>query len=89
MATQKLTIRLDPEVKAGFDRVCEINGASLTGLIQAWCEVMISETERHEGAALIEWDDYPEAAAWLYRRAQAIDYERRHKRWRETPPGDA
>lgn len=82
MATErrKKTVRLDPPVDDGFARVCEINGdVSATALFQAWAEVMISESERHDWRPLPEWDDYPPAAAWLYERAQQIKTERRER----------
>lgn len=70
------SVRLDPEVEPGFARVCEVNGATAVALFQAWAEVMITESERHEWKPLDQWDDYPPAAAWLHQRAQQIVAER-------------
>lgn len=80
MATHKLTIRLDPDVWGQFQRVLSVNGSSAAGLIQAWCEVMISESERHDWKPLPEWTDYPPAAPWLHERAREIDAKRRNRR---------
>lgn len=85
MARHRLTVRLDADVWDQFQRVLESNGSSASALIQAWCEVMITEQERHGWKPLPEWTDYPPAAKWLHERAREIDANRRNRRRPDAP----
>lgn len=79
VATHKLTIRLDPEVWEGLQRVCGVNGASVTAFMQALARSAVREHVRHDWRRLDEWADYPEYAQILA-DALEIDAKRRNRR---------
>lgn len=78
MATHKLTIRLDDEVWSGLQRVCEVNGVSVTAFMQAAARSAVSEHARHGWRSLDSWEDYPEYAE-IVADALAIDAKRRSR----------
>lgn len=78
MTTHKLTIRLDGEVWDDLQRVCQVNGVSVTAFMQACALSSVREHIRHDWRRLDEWTDHPEYAQ-IVADAQEIDAKRRSR----------
>lgn len=78
MATHKLTIRLDDEVWDGLQRVCDVNGVSVTAFTQACARSAVREHAKHGWRSLDVWDDHPEYAE-IVADAREIDAKRRSR----------
>lgn len=78
MATHKLTIRLDDEVWDDLQRVCQVNGVSVTAFMQACALAAVRDHIAHDWRRLDAWDDRPEYAR-IVEDAQEIDAKRRSR----------